>query len=182
MLERNATIHKNSAIAVYDSHEEAEEAVKKLQKAGVDMKQLSIIGKGYETEDKVIGLYNAGDRIKHWGKYGAFWGGIWGLIMGSELLVVPAVGPVLLAGAIVAALEGAAVVGGMSVIGAALFSIGVPKNTVTRYESAVKADKFLVAAHGTRDEVERARDILATVGTGDVSIHSKAPVETSIPV
>src|SRR5215469_12036888 len=152
MPERNATIDKNSAIAVYDSHEEAEAAVKKLQKAGFDMKKLSIIGKGYETEDQVIGFYNAGDRIKHWGKYGAFWGGIWGLIMGSALLVVPAVGPVLLAGALVAALEGAAVVGGMSVIGAALYSIGVPKNSVFRYESALKADKFLVAVHGTHEE------------------------------
>jgi hypothetical protein len=145
------------------------------------MTKLSIVGKGYETEDQVIGFYNAGDRIKHWGKYGAFWGGIWGLIMGSALLVVPAVGPVLIAGALVAALEGAAVVGGLTVIGAALYSIGVPKNSVIRYESALKADKFLVAVHGTPDEVENAREILKNAGSSDVSIHSKQRVETSIP-
>jgi hypothetical protein len=180
MPEKNSAIGKDSVIAVYDSHDQAEKAVKELQEAGFDMKKLSIIGKGYETEDQVIGFYNAGDRMKHWGKYGAFWGGIWGLIVGSALLVVPAVGPVFIAGAVVAALEGATVVGGMTVIGAALYSLGVPKNSVIRYESALKAAKFLVAVHGTSEEVEKARDILETVGSGDVRIHSKQKVDTSI--
>jgi hypothetical protein len=181
MPEKSAAIEQDSAIAVYDTHDHAEKAVIALQRAGFDMTKLSIVGKGYETEDQVIGFYNAGDRIKHWGKYGAFWGGIWGLIMGSALLVVPAVGPVLIAGALVAALEGAAVGGGLSVIGAALYSIGVPKDSVIRYESALKADKFLVAVHGTKEELENARDILVTVGASDVSIHSKTQVGTGVP-
>jgi uncharacterized protein (UPF0297 family) len=64
---------KNSAVAIYETHDQAEQAVKELQKSGFDMKQLSIVGKGYETENHVIGYYNAGDRMKHWGKSGAFW-------------------------------------------------------------------------------------------------------------
>jgi hypothetical protein len=64
MPEKNIAIEKNAAIAVYDSHSQAERAVKSLQKGGFDMKKLSIIGKGYETEDHVIGYYNAGDRMK----------------------------------------------------------------------------------------------------------------------
>jgi hypothetical protein len=184
MPEKNVAIEKNAAVAVFDSHTQAEKAVKELQRGGFDMKKLSIIGKGYETEDHVIGYYNAGDRMKHWGKLGAFWGGIWGLLIGAAFLIIPGVGPVLVAGpfvaAIAAALEGAVVVGGLSAIGAGLYSLGIPKNSVLRYESALKADKFLVAVHGTGDEVKKAQDILATAGSGDVAIYSKPLVETPV--
>jgi len=52
--------HKNSMVALYDTHEEAEQAVKKLQKSGFDMKQLSIVGKDYHTDEAVVGYYNVG--------------------------------------------------------------------------------------------------------------------------
>ena len=57
----------NSVVAIYDSHSQAEEAVKKLQKSGIDMKKLSIVGKDYHTEEQVVGYYNTGDRMKAWG-------------------------------------------------------------------------------------------------------------------
>ena len=41
----------------------------------IDMKQLSIVGKGYHSEEDVIGYYNTGDRVMFWGKQSAFWGG-----------------------------------------------------------------------------------------------------------
>jgi hypothetical protein len=167
-------MEKNSAIAVYDSHDRAERAIKELQKSGFDMKKLSIVAKGYEKEDQVIGYYNAGDRMKHWGKYGAFWGGIWGLLMGAAFLVVPGIGPILMAGPIIAALEGAIAVGGLSVIGAGLYSIGIPRDSVLRYESELKASKFLVVAHGTSEDVNRAKDILGSIG-GNVSVFTAAP-------
>jgi hypothetical protein len=37
------------------------------------MKHLSVVGKGYHTEEKVVGSYKIGNRIKFWGKRGAFW-------------------------------------------------------------------------------------------------------------
>ena len=64
----------NAIVAIYDSHTQADEAVKELQKSGFDMKKLSIVGKDYRTEEQVVGYYNTGDRMKHWGKAGAFWG------------------------------------------------------------------------------------------------------------
>ena len=57
----------NSVVAVYDSHDEAEHAIKALQQAGVDMKSLSIAGRGTHTDEHVVGYYNAGDRMKYWG-------------------------------------------------------------------------------------------------------------------
>ncbi len=70
--------NNNIVVAVYDAHTEAEQAVKELQKSGFDMKKLSIVARNPHAEEHVVGFYNAGDRIKYWGKAGAFWGGIWG--------------------------------------------------------------------------------------------------------
>ncbi len=67
---------------------------------------------------EVVGYYNAGDRMKYWGKWGAFWGGFWGLLFGAAFFWVPAIGPVLVGGPlaawIIAGLENAVVVGGLS--------------------------------------------------------------------
>ena len=73
----------NAVIAMYDDHPAAEDAVKELQKSGFDMKKLSVVGKDYHTDEQVVGYYNAGDRMKYWGKWGAFWGGFWGLLFGA---------------------------------------------------------------------------------------------------
>ena len=54
------------------------------------------------------------------------------------------------------------VVGGLSAVGAGLYSIGIPKDSVVKYETAIKSDKFLVLAHGTADEVAKAKDIMQT--------------------
>ena len=160
------------AVAVYDSHSEAEGAVKKLQLAGYDMKKLSIVGKDYHTEENIVGYYNTGDRMRKWGGIGAFWGGMWGLLFGSAFFFVPGLGPLLLAGplvaSLVAALEGALAVGGLSALGAALVGVGIPKNSVLAYETDVKAGKFLLVAHGTAEEVQRARHLL-DVGARAVS-------------
>jgi len=82
----------NAIVAIYKSHTEAETAVKDLQKAGFDLKKLSIVGRDYHTDEHVVGYYNAGDRMKAWGKAGAFWGGIWGWLFGSAFFSFQASG------------------------------------------------------------------------------------------
>jgi uncharacterized membrane protein len=165
----------NSVVAIYQTHSQAEDAVKELQKSGFDMKKMSIVGKDYHTDEHVVGYYNAGDRMKYWGTQGAFWGGIWGMLFGAAFFAIPGIGPILVAGPLVAwiigALEGAVVVGGLSALGAGLFSIGIPKDSVVKYETALKSDKFLLLAHGTVDEVAKARDILQTTNPIQVAVH-----------
>jgi len=166
---------KNVVVGIYSTHTGAEEAVKDLQKSHFDMKQLSIVGRGYHTEEHVVGFYNTGDRMKVWGKRGAFWGGFWGLLFGSALFVVPGLGPVMVFGPLVAwivgALETAAVVGGLSALGAGLYSAGIPKDSVLEYETAIKTDKYVVIAHGTADEAAMAKSILEKTGAVRVTAH-----------
>jgi fermentation-respiration switch protein FrsA (DUF1100 family) len=168
-------IHQNSVIALFDQHTQAEAGVRELQEAGFDMKALSIVGKEYHTDENVTGYYTNGDRMAYWGKSGAFCGGIWGLLFGSAFFMIPGIGPIVAAGPIigwiVAALEGAAVVGGISAVGAGLYGIGIPKNSVLKYETSLKAGKFMLVVHGTADEVIRAKEILSTHGALDTQLH-----------
>ena len=113
--------------------------------------------------------------MKYWGKQGAFWGGLWGMLFGA-FFIIPGLGPILVAGPLVAwivgALEGAVVVGGLGVLGAGLYSIGIPKDSVVQYEAALKADKFLLLAHGTMDEVAQAKNILQTTHPLQMEMHA----------
>ncbi len=166
----------NSVVAIYETHLQAEDAVKELQRSGCDMKKLSIVGKDYHTDENVVGYYNAGDRMKYWGTRGAFWGGLWGTLFGAAFFAIPGIGPLLVAGPLVAwiigGLEGAVVVGGLSALGAGLYSIGIPKDSVVKYEAALKADKFLVLAHGTQDEVTKASEILERTHATEIASHA----------
>jgi uncharacterized membrane protein len=158
-------VKTNVTVGIFQSHSEAEAAIERLQKAGFDMKTLSIVGKDYETREDVVGYYTTGDRIKRWGAAGAFWGSLWGFLVGAAFFLVPGVGPVLVAGplvaAIVGALESAAVVGGASMIGAGLYSLGIPKNSVLAYETAIRAGKFVLLVHGTESEAGHAHETLS---------------------
>jgi len=168
----------NSVVAIYAIHDGAEAAVKELQRAGVNMKTLSIVGKDTHTDEHAVGYYNAGDRMKYWGKMGAFWGGFWGLLFGSAFFAIPGIGPILVAGPlvawIVAALEGAVVVGGLSAVGAGIYSIGIPKDSIVNYELAIKTDKYLLLVHSTAAEVEKAREILQNTKPISVTMHAEA--------
>jgi len=156
--------HIETVIGVFPDHADAETAVKSLAEAGFDMKNLSVVGKGYHSDEKVIGFYNSGDRIRFWGSRGAFWGGLWGLFLGGAFLAIPVVGHVIVLGylavAAVSAAEGAVAVGGLSAVGAAFYGIGIPKDSIIQYDEDMQADRFLVMAHGDSEEVERARRIL----------------------
>jgi hypothetical protein len=178
----NKSEEKNSVVAVFGQHSAAEQAIKELKNAKFDIKKLSIIGRDYHTEDHIVGFYSTGDRMKYWGKLGAFWGGVWGLLVGAAVLFIPGVGPIVAAGSVVtwiaAALEGALVVGGLSALGAGLYSLGVPKDSILKYETSVKAGKFILIAHGTADEVEKARGILQTAGAEQVNLHSPSEEAT----
>jgi hypothetical protein len=61
----------------------------------------------------------------------------------------------------------------MSAIGAGLFSIGIPKDSIVEYELALKTDKFLLLVHGTISDVEKAREALEDTHSLGMKLHSK---------
>jgi len=167
----------DSVVAVFTDHHAAETAIKKLAQDGFEMKNLSVIGKVCHSKEKVVGFYSAGDRVKFWGLHGAFWGGLWGLFFGSVFVTIPIIGNVValgyLAPSIIAAIDDALVVGGLSALGAAIYSLGVSKDSIVKYEEAVVADGFLVMVHGAIEEVWRAKAILATAEPLILNTHQR---------
>ena len=155
----------NLPVYLFDTHADAEQAIRALNDAGFNMKKLSLVGKGWHTEEQAMGFYTSGDRIKSWGGRGAFWGSLWGLLFSPAVFILPGIGLLALAGpivvALVSALEGAVVVGSISALGAAMMQIGVPKDQAIKYETALKVDKFVLLIHGTAAEVAQARSVLS---------------------
>jgi uncharacterized membrane protein len=177
--------YSDTIVAVFADHNGAEAAVKKLAAAGFAMKDLSVVGKGYHTEEKVTGFYNLGDRVKFWGARGAFWGGLWGWFFGGLFLTIPVVGHVIVLGYLatmaISALETAVMVGGLSALGAALYSIGIPKDSVVQYEAALKSDNFLVMAHGDAEQAARAKSILGASNPTRIDAHSGLKSDSRTP-
>jgi hypothetical protein len=154
----------SAVIGVFDTHDQAERAIKALEAGGFPMRRLSIVGKGYQAEEKPTGFYTTGDRVKTWGGVGLLWGGLWGLLVGAGFFWIPGIGLIAAGGPflhLLATAAGSAVVfGGASALGAALISLGLPKKDVIKYERLIKSDRYLVIAHGTPDEVARAAGLM----------------------
>ena len=155
--------YSRAIVAVFETHKDAELAIKELDRLGFNMKNLSIVGQGYQTEEKVLGYVKTKDRLIIWGKRGAFWGMLTGLLAGSALLFIPGLGHIVVLGPIVNWLTGGALLGGsLSVIGGALRSIGIPKDSVLKYERAIKAEKYVLVAYEEIDIIEEAKGLLET--------------------
>ncbi len=169
------TPRTDSIVAVLNTHTEAEKLVKELQKVRFDMKKLSIVARDYHADEHVVGYYNTSGRVRYWGDLDTFWGGFWRLPVGSAFLLVPGLGPIVVVGPlvswIVAALEGASVWGGLSAVGAGLYSLGIPRDRILTYENSLRANKFLVIAHGTTEEIDRACDILQGTEWGESEVY-----------
>jgi len=171
------------AVAVYDAHWQAKTAVKTLQCAGFEMTKISIIGRDYQTEEHVLGYFNTGERAKFFGKLGAFWGGLAGILVGATFMFVPVVGQLVILGpiaaTIVSGLEGALFAGAASAFVGALTAIGIPRDSVLRYETALKANKFLLVVHGDTQQINRVHEVLDDMSLVSFDAHSVPGARTA---
>ena len=160
----------NAVVRVYGPHAEAEAIIKELQRSGFDMNKLSIVGKDYYSEARIIGSHNSCDRMEDWEKLGAFWGGLWSLLFRSGFFFIPDIGPIIVFGPLVSwivrGLEDAEMVGGLSALGAGLYSIGISKNSNKEYERALNCDKRIVIAHCTLNDVIEVSSIFRNTERG----------------
>jgi hypothetical protein len=166
---------ENSVIGVYGHLDTAEEAVQKLGVSGFPIEQVSIIAKDLGTEKKVHGFVTSCDVAKSSAKTGAWVGGIFGLLVGAAFLWVPGVGPLIVAGSLSSALlggmEGAVAGAALSGMLGWLTALGISKQHILKYEESVKAGKYLVIAHGTPEDVQKARGILEGTKPTQLDVH-----------
>ncbi len=111
---------------------------------------------------------------------------MWGSFAGGVALTMPGVGQIMILGylatIVVSAVEGAIMVGGLSALGAALYSAGIPRDSILQYEQAVKADGFLLIVHGAVEELTRARAILAYGNPSRLDLHDGLTTSLSGPL
>jgi uncharacterized membrane protein len=159
---------EHSLVATYRSHDAAEDAIRTLQRAGADMTRLSIVGRDFYTQH-ALDYPIPQQRMAQWAGHGALWGSLWGVLLGSAFFVIPALGPVVVMGPLVAtmvsALEGAALGAVLGALSAALTGLGASPDAAQRLEAAVRGGQFLVLAGGSAQLVEHTRALLCTQST-----------------
>jgi hypothetical protein len=178
-------MNQQSVVGVYDVLAKAEDAIRTLDRTGFPVKQVSIVAKDLESEREVHGYVNACDVAKGGAGTGAWLGGFFGLLFGAAFLWIPGFGPLFVAGPLSAALLGGiegAVAGaaGGGLLGA-LFGWGVSRQHILKYEERVKGGKYLVIAHGSPDEVERARAALEDTQPEELNVHREQATEQTVP-
>ncbi|MCQ6279301.1 general stress protein [Bacillus sp. EB600] len=138
--------HEKHLVGVYDTENEAIQAVEDLKRQGYASEDISVIGK---NKDEVNGINEATGMKTEEGlaagaATGGALGGLLGLLAGVGALAIPGIGPLLAAGPIAATLTGAAVGAGAGGLAGALIGMGIPEEEADRYEGYVKEGKILV--------------------------------------
>ncbi len=168
-------VQRNSCIAIYDDHVQVEKAIRLLLEKGIEADNLSIVGKGGHHEEQPIGFFRVDEPPGFWGMQGVFWGRMWDTLHGAAYFWIPGLDTVVIAGPLVktllTVLEGAVVISGLSTLGAALYSLGIPQDSVVRYEAAIKSSHYMLIVHGDHSELERAYELLVTGAARDMTIH-----------
>jgi len=169
---------ESSVVGVYPHLDVAEEAVRQLGQGGFPIQHVSVIAKDLGSEKKIHGYVTSCDVAKSSARGGAWVGGIFGLLVGAAFLWVPGVGPLVVAGSLTSALlgglEGAVAGAAVSGVLGWLVSLGISKQHILKYEESVKAGKYLVIAHGSADEVKKARQILEGTRPMELNLHGQA--------
>ena len=165
-----------SIVGVYETMEQAEAAVRKLDQGHYPIKQVSIVAQNLQTEKEVRGFITAADFAKGGAGTGAWVGGFLGLMMGGAFLFVPGFGPLMVMGSLASVLLGTAEGVGLGAAGGGLLGAlagwGISKQHILKYEDHVKGGKYLVVAHGAADEVARAQTILQTSTPSELNHHA----------
>src|SRR6478609_2728372 len=148
---------------LYDNHNDAQQAVRRLESAGVPHSDISLVANNSDSwfnTDKKVDRDRDGvdDRAEGAGKgagVGAGVGGTAGLLAGLGLLAIPRLGPVVAAGWLAATAVGAAAGAATGGIVGALTEEGVSREEAPLYAEGIRRGGTLVSARVP--DADRAR-------------------------
>ncbi|KYC43660.1 signal transduction histidine kinase LytS [Scytonema hofmannii PCC 7110] len=158
---------RKRAVGTFPNRQEAEAALNDLRGSGFTMNQVSILAKNAEHNDQIAGadIKDRGDDESQEGAgigavAGTVLGGLGGLLVGLEALIIPGVGPFLAAGTIATTLAGAGIGAAAGSLVGALTGAGIPEEDARAYSDRISQGDYLVMIEGTEDEINRASSIL----------------------
>ncbi|AUS98934.1 signal transduction histidine kinase LytS [Nostoc sp. CENA543] len=171
--------HYQRAIGTFRSRQEAEQALHELKNSGFSMDRVSILAKDADRNEQIAGaeVRDRGDTEAREGAgigatTGTVLGGMGGLLVGLEALLVPGAGPFLAAGTIATTLAGAGIGAAAGGIVGALTGLGIPEEDARNYSDRVSQGEYLVIIEGTSTEIESAGRILSDRGIRNWKIHN----------
>ena len=169
-----------AVVASYRSHAEAEVAVHRISEGGLPINQISIIGRNFETHEDVQGFYRPADAALDGAGTGAWYGGLFGLMMGAMgFFVMPAVGALMVMGPLSGMIAGAIGGAGVGALVNGLVASGVPRDQALKYQERLQAGEFLVVVHGGAGEAMRAHGILEGTAPMHLQAHSTPASDAS---
>ena len=153
---------------LYDNYTSAQQAVQRLEAAGVPHSDISIVSNnsdGWFSTDKKVDRDGDGvdDRAEGAGKgagIGAGVGGTAGLLAGLGLLAIPGLGPVVAAGWLAATAVGAAAGAATGGVVGALTEAGVSREDADSYAEGVRRGGTLVSARVADADKTRLEAVL----------------------
>ena len=158
---------KNTVYCIASTETQANDILMHLRNLGFSSSEVSVLLKAKETKN----ISMKEDAVREAEK-GGLVGGALGALAGLTILTAPILGPLAIAGPIIAALGGAAVggvVGGLAGGTGALTHIGIPENVTPRLEQKIKSGAILIAVHGDDPaRLDRAVRLFKSSGAEDV--------------
>lgn len=171
-LDPRAATFDQAVVATYLTHADAEAAVRLLAADGFPINQISIIGRHFETRQDIQGFYRPADAALDGAGQGAWYGGLFGLLLGAMgFFVMPAVGALLVLGPLSGMIAGAIGGAGVGALINGLVASGVPRDQALKYQERLQAGEFLVIVHGSADETVRANQILKGTAQTQLQTH-----------
>jgi hypothetical protein len=164
----------NSVIAVYKTHAETEEAVHELERGGIPLNRISIIGRDFQVREDIQGYYRPSDAAKEGATFGAWFGGLFGMLAGFGLFIFPIAGPLIVLGPLAGLIAGAATGAGVGALVSGLMAMGLSKEEALKYKARLEAGEFLLSVTGDPNEIQRARSILESTEHVGIQTHRKA--------
>ncbi|MBO9666803.1 MAG: DUF3341 domain-containing protein [Bdellovibrio sp.] len=164
---------KKAVFGIFESRQSLEKCVSRLKAENFRNSDISVLmsDKGdtrdfaHEKETKAPEGATVG------GGAGALLGGTLGWLVGiGAIATIPALGPLVAAGPIMAALAGAGAGAAVGGITGALVGIGIPEYEAKRYETYVKNGGILLSVHvDDGDWADKAERILKETGARDIA-------------
>ena len=168
-----------AVVATYRTHDAAEEAVHRLSDGGLPVRQISIVGRNFETREDVQGFYRPADAALDGAGTGAWYGGFFGLMLGAMgFFVMPMVGALMVMGPLSGMIAGAIGGAGVGALINGLVVAGIPRDQAVMYQDRLKAGEFLVVVHGTPTETAQAHTILEGTTQTHLEAYSGAPASS----
>lgn len=149
-------------IGTYEDRTDAETAVRSLVQCGIEREHISMIGRSSEIEEAITGHWELPkeetDVMRAEGeRAGLMTGGVWGLLGGLSIFVIPGIGEI----AILSALGGLVLGGALGVFVGWLAGLSTSGEIASRYRQVLTEGKFLVMVTGTPEKMESIVEKLA---------------------